>query len=88
MIRDVEGVEKNIQKSGLNQGSFWQTEIGHLYQVERAIAAGVSYDFTFDLLGFGMSHHWPNFQVGFHYYPKADNDRAIPILAGGGTFTF
>lgn len=53
-----------------------------------ALSGGVSYGLTSKLLGFGISHHWQNFQVGIHYYPNAAYYPVQPILAGGGSFQF
>lgn len=51
--------------------------------ISNVLAAGVSYDFSYGLFGIGLSHHWPGFQVGFHYYPNADQRKILPILVGG-----
>lgn len=56
--------------------------------VGNAFALGASYDFTYDLFGVGISHHWPGFQLGFHYYPAATRYPVYPIIAGGGSFSF
>jgi hypothetical protein len=53
-----------------------------------SIAFGASYDFTYRLSGFGISHHFPGFQIGLHWYPSADRNPVLPILAGGGSVSF
>jgi hypothetical protein len=50
-----------------------------------ALSGGVSYDITYKLLGFGVSHHWPGFHLGFHYYPNASDYKLQPILVGGAS---
>ncbi len=52
-------------------------------EIPRVLSGGVSYDFTYGLFGVGVSHHWPGFQVGFHYYPNAGQRKLLPILIGG-----
>ena len=56
--------------------------------VGNAISGGVSYDTDYKLFGFGISHHWPGFHLGFHYYPNATNYKLQPILAGGVAMDF
>jgi hypothetical protein len=94
--RTVEGSEANAIKSGINQGTTYQSEIGWLYQDApkkgnrggaRALATGISYDTTYKLFGVGISHHWPGFQLGVHYYPGADEKKWIPIIVGGGSIS-
>lgn len=52
----------------------------------QTLSAGLSYDFTYAQLGFGLSHHWPGFHLGVHYYPNGGAQKFLPILTGGGTF--
>jgi hypothetical protein len=51
--------------------------------VGNVLSGGVSYDLNNKLWGIGLSHHWPGFQLGVHYYPAADRYRVQPILSGG-----
>ena len=53
-----------------------------------AVSAGVSYDLSYKLAGLGISHHWPGFHLGIHYYPGADRYAVRPIIAGGGVWKF
>jgi hypothetical protein len=46
---------------------------------DNALSAGVTYDFTYSLLGFGATHHWRNFSLGVHY-TIADRARFLPIF--------
>lgn len=48
------------------------------------LSAGVTLNVTHNLVGFGLSHHWPGFQLGVHYYPAASQHRVLPIIVGGG----
>lgn len=80
-----------VQTSGWVQGALIETDFSWAYGNPKqqnnfnAIASGISYDFTYQLWGFGMSHHWPGFQLGFHYYPEASRNPVLPILIGGGS---
>lgn len=76
--------------SGSAKGAQIETDLGWAYHpatrkrdISNVLAAGLSYDTTYKLLGMGLSHHWPGFQVGFHYYPAAANSKWRPILVGG-----
>jgi hypothetical protein len=64
-----------------------RTSTGKL-NIKNAVSAGVSYDFTYDLVGLGISHHWKGFQLGVHYYPTADRYKFLPIVTGGGSVDF
>jgi hypothetical protein len=46
---------------------------------DNALSAGVTYDLTYSLLGFGATHHWRNFSLGLHY-TIADRARFLPIF--------
>lgn len=48
-----------------------------------SLAAGFSYDVNYDIYGVGLSHHWPGYQIGFHYYPNAEENQLLPIISGG-----
>lgn len=56
--------------------------------IPAALSLGASYDFTYSLVGVGLSHHWPSFHLGAHYYPSATFYRFQPILAGSMTVDF
>lgn len=49
------------------------------------LSGGVSYDLNYKLFGVGLSHHWPGFHLGVHYYPKASKFPLQPIVSGGGS---
>lgn len=82
-----------VRKSGFLRGARVEADWSWLYNPEssrladNAIAAGVSYDLTYQLLGFGVTHHWRNFQLGVHY-TLADTNRFLPIVGfqAGATF--
>ena len=57
-----------------------ETELGNV------LSAGVNYNSTFDLYGYGISHHWKGFHLGVHYYPTATELKIQPIIAGGAVF--
>jgi hypothetical protein len=46
---------------------------------DNALSAGVTYDLTYSLLGFGATHHWRTFSLGIHY-TIADRARFMPIF--------
>lgn len=56
--------------------------------IGNVLATGVSYDINYKLFGVGVSHHWPGFHIGVHYFPAADRYKLQPIVAGGGTLSF
>lgn len=78
-----------IATSGYTTGARVGSDISYAYNpknkkgVGNVVSAGVSYDMTYELVGFGLSHHWPGFHFGIHYYPNASQYRVQPILAGG-----
>jgi hypothetical protein len=52
------------------------------------LSGGATYDFTYKIYGFGLSHYWHGFRIGAHYYPNADKYKLQPILAGGAAVDF
>ena len=56
--------------------------------VGHVLSGGVSYDINYKFFGVGLSHHWPGFHLGVHYYPAATRGALQPILAGGGALDF
>ena len=80
---------KIITTSGYLKGAQMNMEWSWLYNPStsrlgnNAIALGLKYDFTYELFGFGLTHHWRNFAVGVHY-TFADRARFLPIAG----FTF
>lgn len=77
------------ETSGYVRGASIGSDISFAYnpakkgRVGNVLSAGVSYDFTYKLAGFGVSHHWPGFHFGIHYYPGATQYPVYPILSGG-----
>ncbi|MFL5813080.1 MAG: hypothetical protein ACJ763_05840 [Bdellovibrionia bacterium] len=53
--------------------------------IYNVLSGGASYDFTYKVYGFGISHYWRGFRIGAHYYPNADKYKLQPILAGGAS---
>ena len=77
-----------LRTSGYVTGVTVENDISWAYNpkkrhVGNVLSAGVTYDFTYKIYGIGMSHHWPGFHVGIHYYPNATKYRVQPILVGG-----
>ncbi len=85
----------NVQTSGFVQGHVIESDWSFAYKTKDdepeygyAIAVGGSYDLTYKLIGVGLSHHWPSFRIGVHYYINADRSRILPLITGGGTLFF
>lgn len=82
-----------VRKSGYLKGARMEADWSWLYNpassrlADNAIAAGITYDLTYELFGLGLTHHWRNFQLGVHY-TFADTNRFLPILGfqAGSTF--
>lgn len=74
------------EKSGYARGAQIEADWTWLYNpptsrlADNAISAGATYDFTYKIVGVGMTHHWPTFQLGFHYYLNADHYKFLPIV--------
>ncbi|MEW6056651.1 MAG: hypothetical protein AB1540_08550 [Bdellovibrionota bacterium] len=93
-------VTEGITTSGLIRGAQIGSDLSWAYnppaakkgkdgkEVRRGVgnvfSTGVSYDLTYKLFGVGLSHHWPGFHLGVHYYPNATKFPIQPIIAGGG----
>lgn len=71
--------------SGYMKGARLETDISWLYNPassrlgDNALSLGVTYDTTYSLFGFGISHHWRSFTAGVHY-TFADQNRFLPIF--------
>jgi hypothetical protein len=81
---------EEIEVSGLNRGTSLGSDLSWAYNPGKksfgnVLSIGASYDVTYDLVGVGMSHHWPGFRIGVHYYPGADTRPFLPIITGGGS---
>lgn len=81
-------ITSGISTSGYVQGASAESDISWAYNPHRnrignVLSAGVSYDFTYQIYGVGVSHHFPGFHVGIHYYPNATQYRVQPIISGG-----
>jgi hypothetical protein len=84
-----------IETSGYAQGAHLGADLAWAYNPssgkkrvsQNAFAVGATYDTTYQVYGVGLSHHWPGFQLGIHYYPNASQYRVMPIIAGGGALT-
>lgn len=77
-----------VEVSGFVRGAQIASDLSWAYNRRRnglgnVLSPGVTYDLTFKILGLGLSHHWPGFRLGVHYYVNAESNRFLPILAGG-----
>lgn len=81
-------------KSGFFQGARVNFDWSWMYNpvdsrlANNAIAAGTVYDLTYKTIGFGVTHHWPSFQLGIHYTANVDNHRVLPIFNIASGFSF
>ncbi len=57
-----------------------------LVAMGNVLSLGSTYDFGYEIPGVGISHHWPGFQLGLHYYFKTNSNSVLPIFAGGMSF--
>ncbi|MBL6989238.1 MAG: hypothetical protein ISR65_05650 [Bacteriovoracaceae bacterium] len=87
-LRKVDGIDSSVVSSGLTLGTRVTSELAWAYSDNNAVAIGATYDTTYSLWGFGISHYLKNFHLGVHYYPKAEQDKYIPIVAGSGSMQF
>jgi Zn-dependent M28 family amino/carboxypeptidase len=83
--------QPGLASSGYVQGARGESDISWAYNhtkkhLGNVLSGGVSYDFTYKVAGFGVSHHWRGFQLGIHYYPNATDYRVQPIVVGGASF--
>ena len=86
-------ITSGIDTAGYVSGSLIGSDVSWAYspgkkRIGNAVSAGVTYDLTYQIFGFGVSHHWPGYQVGLHYYPNATQYKVQPILAGGYVYHF
>lgn len=90
-----EQIPSVLQTSGYVQGAQLETDFSYAYNPPRrpgsignVIAGGVTYDMTYRITGVGISHYWPGFRLGFHYFLNASQNRLLPIIAGGTLVEF
>lgn len=74
-----------VRGIGLESDLSWAYNPKSGRRVGNVISTGLSYDITYRIFGVGLSHHWPGFHVGIHYYPNATRNQFLPIIAGGGS---
>jgi hypothetical protein len=82
-----------VSTSGYVRGAEGEYDLAWAYLrgrrgISNVLSAGASYDFTYKVYGFGLSHYWRGFRLGAHYYPNADKYKLQPILAGGASVDF
>lgn len=80
--------DSGIDTSGYLQGAQVESDLSWAYNPHKnrtgnVFSGGVSYNTTFSFYGLGVSHHWPGFHLGIHYYPDAQNLKVLPIFAVG-----
>lgn len=77
-----------IETSGFLQGGQVESDVSWAYnphegKTGNVLSAGFTYNTTFSFYGVGISHHWPGFHVGIHYYPNVNTNKILPIISGG-----
>jgi len=82
---------EGIETAGYIQGAQMESDVSWAYNPQKdrpgnVLSAGVTYNTTFKLIGFGISHHWRGFRLGVHYYPNATTLKVLPIISGGASF--
>lgn len=89
------GFSAGAFSSGLVRGASVETDLSWAYNrgaqdlgTGNVLSIGASYDLTYKIYGVGLSHHWPGFHLGLHYYPNASTGKILPIIAGGGSMQF
>ena len=88
---NINVIDSGIDVSGYLEGAQGELDVSWAYnphgsRIGNVFSGGVSYNTTFSFYGLGVSHHWPGFHIGLHYYPNAQNLKVLPIFSGGGTF--
>jgi hypothetical protein len=78
--------------SGYVKGAQVESDLSWAHGPEKrptmlVLSGGLSYDFTYKIVGFGVSYHVPGLHFGIHYYPNADQYKVQPILVGGTSFS-
>ncbi|HLD99010.1 MAG TPA: hypothetical protein VJB59_02060 [Bdellovibrionota bacterium] len=92
-------ISDSVTTSGYLRGANVESDLSWAYNPQKkrkngglsvgnVVSAGISYDLSYKMLGLGLSHHWPGFHLGVHYYPSAAEYPLQPILAGGGAVQF
>jgi hypothetical protein len=87
-LTETEVNRPGLRTSGYMRGFTIENDLSWAYNPKRngvgnVLSAGLTYDFTYKIYGIGISHHWPGFHAGIHYYPEATKYRIQPILVGG-----
>lgn len=74
-----------VTTSGYLKGARIEADWSWLYNPQssrlgrNAISIGTTYDLTYEMFGFGLTHHWDTFTLGVHY-TFADQSRFLPIF--------
>lgn len=77
-----------LQTSGYVRGATIGSDLSWAYSHTKrkfgnVLSPGWTYDVTYKVYGIGLSHHWPGFRLGIHYYPNAKENRLLPLISGG-----
>lgn len=84
----LKGESKSVLTSGYVHGANVGSDISWAYNPQRkgignVLSTGITYDITYKLFGYGISHHFPGLQLGIHYFPAATRYKFLPIINGG-----
>jgi hypothetical protein len=80
-----------VKSSGFLHSTSGGVDLAWAYQKEslktqhrsNSLTLGASHDFGYQVSGVGISHHWPGFHLGIHYYLNAKSNAVWPIISGG-----
>ncbi|MEK6580742.1 MAG: hypothetical protein AABZ55_16070 [Bdellovibrionota bacterium] len=78
---------QTIETSGYIRGASGEVDLSWAYNPHKkslgnVLSTGVTYDFSYQIYGVGVSHYWRGFHLGIHYYPNAKTYRVLPIISG------
>lgn len=84
----------SVATSSLYRGTVLDSDIAWAYSGKKknsmgnVLAAGVTYDVSYNMWGVGLSHYWGGFRLGFHYYPTASTYPIYPLISGSTVVNF
>lgn len=88
-------ITDGIVNSGYFRGATLQSDLAWAYYpptkkkgLGNVVAVGTTYDVNYKIFGVGLSHYWPGFRLGVHYYVNADENKFLPLISGGTVVYF
>lgn len=83
-----------VSTSSFIRGTLVQSDLSWAYLDSKkdsggnVLAVGTTYDLDYKIWGYGLSHYWQGFRIGFHYYPQADDQKLLPLITGSTVVNF